>query len=131
MIYVIVATQLITVLAGLVAVRWCLAYLADRDQTEQKSYEFYVNSLAEVRVAYHADLKNLIDQSFKEREFLLERVQHPQQTQAQAGGVTGETGITVIDEEEEARSEGLFDEDEETHEIPVKPVQPIRPFKEA
>src|SRR3954466_4890820 len=126
MIYLVCGTQVLTILGILVCVRWTLAYFADRDKIEQRGYELNRQSFEQIKKESDEAIWTLINQFSKERELLLERIQHPPMTQGQAAGVGGETGATVIDEESEAKEEfGAVGEVDEGEELP--PTQILTP----
>lgn len=128
MIYVVCATQVLTVLCVLVCVRWILAYQSDRDKLEQRSYERDRESFEGLKRESDEAIWTLINQFSQERELLLERIQHPSNTHGQAAGVGGTTGATIVDEESEAKEEGL-DEVNEGEEFTPSPIQAVSPIQ--
>lgn len=129
MIYLVCATQLVTVLCGLTAVRWCIAYVIDRDNRQDRVYgdliAQYTDILVKERVEAYNRLQEILAQSVKERELLIERIQHPEVTKGQAAGVDGTSSVAYIDEEEEARLDQEYEEDEDPISVPIQPVKPI------
>lgn len=133
MIYAIVATQTLTVACLVLAVRWGLSYLSDRYRQEQEGTELLLRMFFETEAKKELEskeqLKDLIEQFNKERELLIERIQHPETARGQAAGVGGETGSTIVDEEAEAKDEGLIEEVEEAEEISPTPIRPVGPIQ--
>lgn len=126
MIYAICATQLITVLCALVAVRWCIAYLVTRDKLEQRQFELNTETFQKLKTESDEALWALINQFNQEREHLIERIQHPQVTQGQAAATGVSGGASVMDDDREYKIDHPDAEDEQP--TRVTPVQPVKPF---
>lgn len=135
MTYIICATQLVTVLCGLIAVRWCIAYAETRDKLDltwsEKDREEWVRMKQESDQALMAlistfgvDMQRLRMDHAKERELLIERIQHPTITQGQAAGIGGETSVSYDDEEAQAKRD--FPDSEVNP--AVQPIQPVAPI---
>lgn len=129
MLYVFCAAQVFTVISLLVLGKWVLDHLSKNEERTTKALLDMVSYIETNRMSTEKQIQAVLERAFRERELLLERVQHPEHTQAQAAGATGTTGISVLDEEGEAREEGLIDEDEDEEDTqvlkPLKPVQPV------
>jgi hypothetical protein len=129
MIYVVCATQVFTGLCFLICLRWGLAYIADRDKLEQRGYEQDRASFEKLKQESDEAISTLINQFTKERELLLERIQHPPMTQGQAATVGAETGAAIVDEELEADEEYGKAIPEEDHEEPTRVLSPTGPVQ--
>ncbi len=153
MIYVICATQTITVACLVLAVRWGLNYLEDRD----KGYAVIVSAALDhakrvdessqeaIRAIVersNEQVQQVMDKAYRDREILCERIQHPEYMKAQAPSADkgAKAKPYTMDEEREFEIEhpdaptqelpgadeiipGARREDEE-----IKPVEAVTPF---
>lgn len=124
MIYILAGTQVLTIIGVLVCVRWVLAYLADKDQTIERLVQVHREEFFKLLVESQNQLKGAREEAFKEREYLLTRIQHPEQAIAQAPSVGVPTSVSFMDEQEEY----LREHPEEADEV-IRPLQPVKPAR--
>lgn len=95
MIYIICFTQLVTVGAVLVGVRWGLQYLEHQEEEARNligiSMQQMKDAIASSQEAIggvvessHTQVQRILNQSYRDREMLCERIQHPEYMKAQA-----------------------------------------------
>jgi len=127
MIYVICLTQLLTVATMLVVARWGIKYLERQGELQGHSVDEVMKFAHNLIKEHNEEVKRILDQSFREREYMLTRIQHPEQAVTQAPGVDIPTGISFMDDRAEWERDypDLVDEGESGV---VRPLQPVPAF---
>lgn len=152
MIYALCITQVLTIVGAVLIVNWMLTRLK---QAEEEGNRLVREALGVAKAANessqelvrtiveHSDaqVQAVIDKAYRDREILLERIQHPEYMKAQAPAADkgAKSKPHTMDEEREFELEhpdapkeapsaegiipGARPEDEE-----IKPVEPVRPF---
>lgn len=152
MIYILCVTQILTVTGALVGVWWVKEYF--EKQTEASNHErgLVMQHAKEVTLASQecvkqaiessqAQLQTVLDKSFRDREILLERIQHPEYMKAQAHSAPGHekavpTTVDEISEWEREHPDETWERSDLTAMIPgarledaeLTPVPSVQPF---
>lgn len=104
MVYVLCATQLLTLAALLFGGKWVLTYLerqrSDEARVQAMMADDFAKMLADVLREERAARDQLIDQAYREREQLLNRIQAPAIAVTQVPDAP-DPGVSYVDEERE------------------------------
>lgn len=125
MIYIFLAIQLAIIFSALLVARWGINYLKRQAELQSSNVDSMMRFFEGLVKEHNEEVKRILDQSFKEREYLMERLQHPEYMVAQAPSA-GENGeVSVVDEAREYETEEHSIVDDPYATRPIKPVKPF------
>ena len=138
MIYIVSAIQLLTVAVALVIVRWSINYLTRQDELMTKNVDAMMATVSSIVAEHNREVYGMVDQAYKEREQLLNRITSPEVAATQLPDMP-DPKLSVLDEQgewdqEHPEGEGAGDDADEPHPTvlglgvkkPIGPVQPIQ-----
>lgn len=152
MIYFVCGVQLVMLVGVAVVVNWMLTHLA---KSQREAAETVAASITQMRLVTESSqeaiqaivsqsqdqVAQIMDKAYRDREILLERIQHPEYMKAQAPAADkgAKAKPHTMDEErefelehpdapQESPSAGEIIPGARPEDTEIKPVEPVRPF---